>query len=348
MHHVRFWAFDGILASGISGPIDVFTTANTMWADLHRDPDLPPLLEWRIESPNGRPVQTASGQIVNVDGPINPHTHADAIIVPGPFVLDTPRFLERMGSLQTLLAALRKQHKRGAMIASYCSGSFILAEAGLLDGRPATTHWALAKSFRQRYPKVDLHVAEVMTEQDRILCSGAVTTYFNLALRLLERLAGSSLAAAAGKMLLIDTNRISQTSYITLTVQDQQQHADRLVKRGHRWMEKNLHRCFRLDELADHLAVSERTLNRRFKKAVGQAPLQYLQALRIEVAKRLLETSGLNVETVSERTGYTDLSTFRRLFKRKTGLSPRDYQRRFSRRHYTIARPDSGKRRIGT
>lgn len=332
MHHIRFWVFDGILASGVTGSIDVFATANAMWGDLNRGMRTAPLFEWRIESPDGRSVRTASGQMLSVDGAINTRTAADAVILPGPFVPDTYRFLGRMPALQALLAGVRRQYERGAVIASYCSGSFILAEAGLLDGRAATTHWALAKEFRRRYPDVNLRPVEVMTEQDRILCSGAVTTYLNLALRLVEKLAGANLAALTAKMLLIDTNRISQASYATLTMQDRQQHADPLVKRGQRWMEKNLHRGFNLNELADHLAVSARTVNRRFKLAIGQAPLQYLQMLRMEIAKRLLETSGLGVDAVCERVGYGDLSTFRRLFKRETGLSPREYQRHFSRR----------------
>jgi transcriptional regulator GlxA family with amidase domain len=133
-------------------------------------------------------------------------------------------------------------------------------------------------------------------------------------------------------MMLIDTNRVSQASYATM--QDEQQHDDELVTRAQRWMEKTLQRGFNLGELARHLAVSERTLNRRFKQAIGEPPLHYLQSLRVDVAKRLLETERLNVGAVSERVGYGDLSTFRRLFKRETGLSPREYQRRFSRQHH--------------
>jgi transcriptional regulator GlxA family with amidase domain len=334
--HIRIWVYDGILASGVAGSIDVLTAANAVWADrngsrnghAHR---AAPLFQWRIESLDGKPVHTASGQIIAVDGPINARTTADAVVVTGPFLANIERFFEQPERLQPLFAALHRQHARGALLASYCTGSFILAEAGLLDGGVATTHWAKAKVFAKRYPEVDLRVSEILTEQNRILCSGAVTTSLNLALRLVEKFAGAAIAAATARMMLIDTNRVSQSSYATLA--EAPQHDDALVARAQRWMEKSLEKGFSLSELARHLAVSERTLNRRFKRATGEAPLHHLQSLRVDVAKRLLETKGLKVDAVSARVGYGDLSTFRRLFKRETGLSPREYQRRFARRH---------------
>ncbi len=338
MRHIRLWVYDGILASGVAGPIDVFTAANALWAHNNlAESRAGPLFEWRIESPDGKPVRTASGQILEVDGPVSARTAADAVMVFGPFVGGgSTLFLKKFDSLkpaiQPLLPALRRQHDRGAIVASVCAGGFVLAESGLLDGRVATTHWALVDAFRQRYPSIDLQGNEVLTEQDRLLCAGAVTSYFNLALRLVEKFAGASLAAATAKVLLIDTNRISQASYKTLTVQDQQPHTDQLIARAQRWMEKHLQQNFRLADLASHLAVSERTVNRRFKLATGNTPLGYLQSLRIDIAKRLLETTKFHVSVISERVGYGDLSTFRRLFKRETGLSPREYQQRFARR----------------
>lgn len=330
MPHIKIWVYDGILASGVAGSIDVFTAANRVLAERKdsRRAGTPPL-QWRIESLDGKPVQTASGQVVAVDGQINARAAADAIIVTGPFIANIEHFFDRPDRLKPLFAALRRQHERGAWLASYCTGSFILAEAGLLDGGVATTHWAQARTFARRYPEVDLRVSEILTEQNHILCSGAVTTSLNLALRLVEKFAGRDVAATTGKMLLIDTNRVSQSSYSSLP--DAPVHSDALVERAQRWMEKSLQQGFSLAELARHLAVSERTLNRRFKLATGEAPLHYLQTLRVDVAKRLLETRGLNVDAVSARVGYGDLSTFRRLFKRETGLSPREYQRRFSR-----------------
>jgi transcriptional regulator GlxA family with amidase domain len=321
---IRIWVYDGILASSVAGAVDVFTAAN--WISSGRGKPSP--LQWRIESPDGRAVRTASGQVVGVDGAINPRSSADAVVVPGPLVRDLERFLETRALVAPLLAALRRQHERGVLLASCCTGSFLLAEAGLLDGGVATTHWARGKTFASRYPDVDLRISEIITEQDGIICSGAATSALNLALRLVEKFAGAEVAAETGKVMLIDVNRVSQSSYATI---QKEQHADPLVNRALRLMEKSLQQGFRLAELARHLAVSERTLNRRFKQAVGDPPLHHLQTLRIDVAKRLLETRRLKVDSVSARVGYSDLSTFRRLFKRETGLSPREYQRRFSR-----------------
>jgi transcriptional regulator GlxA family with amidase domain len=327
---VRIWVYDGILASSVAGAADIFTAANAISTEWRgRSPGKPPLLKWRIESLDGRDVQSASKQMISVDGPIDARSPADAVIVPGPFVRDVERFLEKTEVVAPLLVALRRQHERGVLLASYCTGSFLLAEAGLLDGGAATTHWAKGKVFARRYPEVDLQIADIITEQDGIICSGAVTSSLNLALRIVEKLAGADVAAETGKLMLIDTNRVSQTSYAT---RREEPHSDLLVARAQRWIEKSLQRGFNLGELARHLAVSERTLNRRFKQALGEPPLHYLQTLRVDVAKRLLETRRLKVDSVSERVGYGDLSTFRRLFKRETGLSPREYQRRFSRR----------------
>ncbi|EIM26266.1 GlxA family transcriptional regulator [Microvirga lotononidis] len=330
MRMIRIWVYDGVLASGVSGPIDVFAAANRIAAKSpvnRRQPFQP--IRWRVESLNGKPVHSASGQTVAVDGRIDARGRADAILVTAPFVADMEEFVSRREQLHALSSALRRQHAAGAVVASYCTGSYLLAEAGLLDGRIATTHWDRATDFARRYPRVELRANEVMTEQDRVLCTGAVTSFLNLALRLVEMIGDANLATTTAKALLIDTNRVSQASYATLL--DEHGHSDRLVARAQIRMEATLQHGFRLSELAAYLAVSERTLNRRFKQAVGDTPLEYLQSLRIEVAKRLLEAGHASLEGVSQRIGYGDLSTFRELFKRKTGLTPREYQRRFAR-----------------
>jgi transcriptional regulator GlxA family with amidase domain len=323
---IRIWVYDGILASGVAGPIDVFNAANQLGA---RERDAAQRFAWRVESLDGEPVKAASGQTIAVDGKIDGRKRADAVLLTAPFFSDMDAFISRREQITKLSAALRCHHKAGAVLAAYCTGNYLLAEAGLLDGRVATTHWAKAADFARRYPGVELRAREVLTGQDRILSSGAVTSYLNLAVRLVEMLGDEKLAAMTARSLLIDMNRIDQASYATLI--DEHGHTDPLIARAQQRMEATLAQGFRLGELAEWLAVSERTLNRRFRQATGVAPLEYLQNLRIEVAKQLLETRPIGLDKLSERVGYEDSGSFRELFKRKTGLSPREYQLRFAR-----------------
>jgi transcriptional regulator GlxA family with amidase domain len=338
---VRIWVYDGILASGVAGPIDVFSAAN-QFRTRKAAPGTAsaPALVWRVESLDGRPVTAASGQTINVDEKIDPRKRADAVLLTAPFFSNIDEFIGRREQLNELSSALRRQRKAGAILAAYCTANYLLAEAGLLDGRAATTHWARASDFARRYPRVELRAEELLIEQDGIISGGSVTSYLNLAVRLVESFAGERLAAMTAKALLIDMNRTSQASFATLL--DEHGHTDTLIARAQQHMEATLQQGFRLRDLAASLAVSERTLNRRFKEAVGMAPLTYLQNLRIEVAKRLLETRPVALEAVSQRVGYGDISTFRQLFKRKTGLSPSEYQTRFSRGASQIAESPPG------
>jgi transcriptional regulator GlxA family with amidase domain len=258
MPTVRFWVFDGILASGVAGPIDVLHAANSLASKRTAGSRATsPKFVWRVESLDGQPVRAASGQSIAVDGCIDARKRSDAILVTAPFVADMDAFLARHDQVRDLSSALRLQHKAGTLLASYCTGSYLLAEAGLLDHRIATTHWSRAADFSRRYPKVELRSREVLTEQSGILCGGAVTSYLNLAVRLVERLTDSKLAMLVAKTLLIDVNRASQASYATLL--DDQGHTDQLVVRAQRQMEATLQQRFRMSDLAAHLAVSERT-----------------------------------------------------------------------------------------
>ena len=258
MPTVRFWVFDGILASGVAGPIDVLHAANSLASKRTAGSRATsPKFVWRVESLDGQPVRAASGQSIAVDGRIDARKRSDAILVTAPFVADMDAFLARHDQVRDLSSALRLQHKAGTLLASYCTGSYLLAEAGLLDHRIATTHWSRAADFSRRYPKVELRSREVLTEQSGILCGGAVTSYLNLAVRLVERLTDSKLAMLVAKTLLIDVNRASQASYATLL--DEQGHTDQLVVRAQRQMEATLQQRFRMSDLAAHLAVSERT-----------------------------------------------------------------------------------------
>jgi transcriptional regulator GlxA family with amidase domain len=330
MPNIGFWVYDDILASGVVGPIDVLTAANRICARRGRTANRCKQSEfkWRIESLDGKPVRTRSGQFIHVDGRIDAATTADCVFLTAPFVDDIGRFLdERHAILQPLFAGLRSQHERGTLLGTYCTGTYLFAQAGLLDGRIATTHWASAKDFQNRYPQVNLCASHVLTEEDRIICGGAVTSYLNLTLRMVAELIDEELAAATARFLLIDTSRDTQLPYVSFEVGEGLDHSDPLVAKAQRWMRKHFGESIRLPDLARQFGTSERTLNRRFKAATGEPPLRYLQSVRIEAAKASLETRRLSVDSVCQQVGYDDVSTFRQLFKREVGLSPHDYQR---------------------
>lgn len=330
---IRIWVYDGILASGVAGPIDVFHAANRIIArEKPRGRNgMISQLTWTVESLDGQPVKAAAGQSIAVDGKIDPTSHAEAILICAPYFADMDEFMARRAEIDAISSALRSQHKAGRLLAAYCTGNYLLAEAGLLEKRAATVHWEQAAEFARRYPTVELRAQEVVISQDGIISSGAVTSYLNLAVRLVEALVGEKVASATAKSMLIDMNRISQASYATLL--GEHGHADPLVARAQKRMEAKLQEGFQLSALAASLAVSERTLNRRFKRALGQAPIEYLQNLRVEIAKQTLESRPIALGELSQRVGYGDVGTFRELFRRKTGLSPREYRLRFARAH---------------
>jgi transcriptional regulator GlxA family with amidase domain len=331
---VRLWVHDRVLASTVSGFVDVLAVANSVWRRSAPTATPAPLFAWSVESVSGRSVSSATGHAIAVDAAIGVRKRADIVVVFGSFIgSGVEAFLqhwdESRDKLQPLLHSLRAVHRRGTSVASICSGAFLLAEAGILDGGKATTHWALADAMQRRYPGIAVLGDEVLVDGGRTVCAGAITSYLNLALHLVERFGGIALASATAKLMLIDRQRLSQASYRSLTVQAQASHADDLVAKAQRLLEQHLKDGIRLPLLADRLAVSERTLSRRFLKAIGQSPMQYLRSVRIDHAKNLLEATRLSVQSVGEKAGCEDASTFRRLFKKETGLTPREYRQRF-------------------
>jgi len=332
MPTLQLWVYDECLASAVSGPLDVFATANTVWKQLHPSSEKP-LFHWRVMSLDGKRVLSAPGLPVVVDGKINPRRAADAVLLPGIYCGGgVQQLLGRLDQLRRLSSPLRRMHEAGSIIAANCSAAFLLAEAGLLHERPATTSWWLTSAFRARYPSAQLEPSAVLTERDRLICSGATTAYLNLALRLVERLAGMELAAVCARLLLIDANRTSQAPYMTPTLQEHARHSDAIVLRAQRWIAQHLAESISLEQLARALATSERTLIRRFHGALHTTPTHYVQLQRVEVAKGLLETSTLSVDVISQRVGYADLGSFRKLFSRMVGLTPAAYRARFARR----------------
>ena len=217
------------------------------------------------------------------------------------------------------LSLLRKWHKGGAKIAAACTGTFVLAESGLLDNLAATTTWWLSSLFRQRYPNVHLDAHRIVVPDKRALTAGAALSHLDLTLWLIRN-SSPVLAALVAKYLVFDT-RMSQSVY---AISDHIAHSDPLVERFDRWVREHLGAAISLDAAAQALATSKRTLTRHLNAVLGKTPVEYIQDLRVECAVHLLRTSSLTVDRIAEQVGYADGVTLRTLLRRRTGRGVRE------------------------
>jgi transcriptional regulator GlxA family with amidase domain len=321
-HRITLLALDGCFASNVIGFIDLLQTANMVAGRLGR----PALFAWEVLSLDGKAVRASNGGMLAVDGRIGRRTPGKVIVIPAFGSPQPDTLIAAVRRHARLLPWLRRQHEAGATLAATCNGSFLLAESGVLEGKPATTSWWLSSAFTERYPKVKLDLAAMITRGNRVVCAGSGMSHLDLALHFIDGFAGRDVARTCARYTVLDDQRRSQAPFMIL---DHARRYDPLVTRAERWIRANLRRELRVNEIAAHVAVSSRTLGRRFREGTGDSPQIYVQKLRVEAAKALLENTRLRMSDILERVGYGDESTFRRLFKRHTSLSPRDYRRRF-------------------
>lgn len=254
----------------------------------------------------------------------------DLILIPAFASSDVPAAVR---SNRECLAWLREQYRQGTEIASFCTGAFLLAATGLLNGKPATTHIQSAEAFARNFPEVQLRSGEVATAFDGIYTSGGATNSFHLMLRLLEKYCGQDIALQTAKYFAIDMNREQQTYFSTF--RPVQHHRDELVNTLQQRIESRFGEAGTIEELMADIPASRRNLARRFKAATGLTPIEYLQKTRVEAAKSLLEQTNSSILEVILRTGYNDLKAFRQLFRKNTGLTPTAYREKFYRKKVT-------------
>lgn len=324
MPHAAILAFDDCYASSVGGFADILQIANSHLK--RQDGPKASLFDWQFISPSGKPVLTSNGLSLQTRQP-KPRQRFDVVFVPSIHYRGHHEFDQLLQAQGEICAWIVGQWRAGSWVAANCTGTFLLARTGLLDGRTATTTWWLERQFRAKFPKVDLQLRPVLTEVDRLICAGASASYLLQAIRVVERFFGPALASRCAKSMLIDVSQTSQIPYIPLLAQ--QNHSDSVVHRAQQWLQSNMDREFRMSDLADTLGISDRTLIRRFKSALDRTPLTYLQDLRLESARALLETSALSVEDIVAQVGYGDTSSFSRLFRQRIGMSPGAYRTRF-------------------
>ena len=317
-------ALEGAILSSIAGPMDILRVAQKL--AVIRDPATPIRLETVLVGARGQSTVTGTGGLSL--GPVqSPDRPLDLLLVPGVMHSSAEDLVARVRDYAPEVELLRTLHLRGVPLAATCCGTFLPAEAGLLDGRAATTSWWLHAAFRQRYPRVRVDIERMIVEDDAVTTTGASTAVLSYVLQLLARHADPALAQHTGRMMLIDPDRQSQAPYISLALTERPRHS--LSEKAEHFLQKQLHRELSVTELAEHCGTSERSLLRHFHQHYGSSPLAHIQHLRVERAKALLETTLLSFDEIVERCGYSDASSFRKLFKRATSLTPADYRERF-------------------
>ena len=320
MKHISILIPHRAILGSLEGTRQLFTQVNQFFLQQGGDP------VFTVELVGLSPATAVSGNhyTVHSDVVLKDVTRTDLIIIPA---ID--------GDLQNTLEInkefipwIQQQYANGAEVASLCMGAFILASTGLLKGRKCATHWLAANEFKTMFPDVDLVTEKIITDEAGIYSSGGAFSYLNLILHLIEKYVSRDIAILSAKVFAIEMDRKNQSPFIMFN--GQKLHEDEPIKAAQEFIEKNVTEKITVEELATKFAIGRRHFERRFKKATNNTPVEYIQRVRVELAKKRLENSSMNINEVVYEVGYSDVKTFRTVFKKITGLSPIDYKNKYN------------------
>jgi transcriptional regulator GlxA family with amidase domain len=320
-------AFPEATASVLDGLSDLLHSAGRDWGMVVDGTPGPPLVTPRIEAARAEPFAIANGVTIVPDALLEELPAPDLICIPELLIAPGDSLA---GRFEREIAWLRQCHARGAILAAACSGALLLAEAGLLDGERATTHWAYCDALAERFPTINVQRQSSLVaagEEQRLIMAGGGSTWLDLGLFLIARLAGVEAAMQLARLYLIDWHQVGQQPFARLS--HGRQASDALIARCQAWAVTGFREQAPVAAMARLSGLSERSLVRRFQQATGLTPIQYIQTVRIEEAKQLLETSDTTIEAIASDLGYEDARFFVRLFKREVKLTPSQYRRKF-------------------
>jgi transcriptional regulator GlxA family with amidase domain len=306
--------------SCIIGAYDMFTTANQYYIDHDRDPLFQVALAGvsdKSEFGNGMVAIMPQKNIAAI-------RKTDLIIIPS---MDRD-FKTVMKGNALLIDWILKQYENGAEVASLCTGAFMLASTGLLDGRNCSVHWAAADSLKALFPNVNLKIDKLITDEERIYTNGGGYSFLNLLIYLIEKYFDRQTAIYCSKSFQVEMDRQTQSVFTIFT--GQKSHGDEIVKEAQEFIESNFQEKISVEELSNRFAIGRRNFDRRFIKATGNTPLEYLQRVKIESAKKALETTRKTINEVMYEVGYSDIKAFREVFRKITGMSPLEYKNKYN------------------
>lgn len=318
---VSLLALPDAVVSTLAGIYDV------MNARALRDGTARPPFEVQIVGETVGPLELASGVPIHVQRGIDSIDASDIVIVPSVLLPDEGW---RKGRYPRLVEWITRMHAGGALLCSACSGIFLLAETGVFDSRNATVHFNYARTFSAGFPQVPIHPEQVLVisgSREELVSSGASATWHDMVLYLIARFSGAADAQEVARAFALQWHHDGLAPYITF--EGRTDHGDADIRDAQRWLRSHFSVASPVEEMIRRSNLSERTFKRRFSAATGMAPIEYVQRLRVEDAKRRLERTDASVDEISWRVGYEDAAFFRRLFKRTTGLAPSAYRKRF-------------------
>lgn len=304
----------------IVGPYNIFTRANKYWKQSGREA----LFNIKLAG--------VSKEVGFYDGLFTVMPQTDISAIPKTDLIIIPslnhNYQEAVKGNKKLIEWIEKQYKDGAGVASICTGAFLLAASGLLDGKSCSTHWAAADNFRRMFPKVNVQTDKLITDEHGIYTNGGAYSFLNLMVYLIEKYYDRQTAIFCSKVFQIEMDRQSQSVFILF--KGQKMHGDDMVKEAQVYIESKLHEQISIKQLASKFAVSRRTFDRRFIKATGNTPFEYAQRVKTESAKKAFETSCKTINEVMYEVGYSDEKAFREVFRKFTGLSPLEYRDKYN------------------
>jgi transcriptional regulator GlxA family with amidase domain len=306
--------------SSIVGAYKIFTRANEYWMGFGRKELFTIQLAGLSEE-----VEFYEGLFT-----VKPHTNISAITKTNLIIIPSlnHNYEKAVKGNQLLIDWIEKQYKDGADIASICTGAFLLASSGLLDGKSCSTHWAAADNFRRMFPKVNLQTDRLITDENGIYTNGGAYSFLNLMIYLVEKYYDRQTAIFCSKVFQIEIDRNSQSAFSIFT--GQKLHEDEMVKKVQAYIESNLDEKISIEHLSSKFSVGRRNFDRRFIKATGNTPIEYAQRVKIELAKKTFETSRKTINEVMYEVGYSDVKAFREVFRKITGMSPVEYKGRYN------------------
>jgi len=252
-------------------------------------------------------------------------TKTNLIIIPSTLIRS---YKDAVKGNQLLINWIEQQYKNGAEIASMCSGAFLLASSGLLDGKSCSTHWAHADNFRTMFPKVNLQADQLITDENGIYTNGGAYSFLNLVIYLVEKYYDRQTAIYCSKIFQIELDRNSQSAFTIFT--GQKLHGDEMVQKAQAYIESKLDEKISVEDLSSKFTVGRRNFDRRFIKATGNTPVEYSQRVKIEAAKKAFETTRKTINEVMYEVGYSDVKAFREVFRKITGMSPLEYRNKYN------------------